>query len=218
MDWLQSLNKHGYVQVNNFLHHSDAKTLLAKVRKVNKPNAWCLLTHPNRPLHRIKDKSLRSKNVKLSQRQAIQAKVRRQFSYAFWRSSNKYLEVNGMKAIVAQFTQHLTGLVEHALVEGEVSYRDCFVAKFVNNQFIEYHSDGSAGRYAFIYQLSKGWQPKYGGQLQLFPRKIKFYKKSLLPEFNSLALLKLDHPMHHSVKILKTPKHKQRYTISGWIV
>ena len=53
--------------------------------------------------------------------------------------------------------------------------RDTFFALFVKEQFISYHTDGSAGKYAFIYQLSKGWQPKFGGQLELYPKKIKFF-------------------------------------------
>ena len=77
--------------------------------------------------------------------------------------------------------------------------------------------DGDAGKYAFIYQLSTGWQAKFGGQLELYPKKIKFYKCVIIPTFNSLTILKLSHPMPHSVRLLNNPAYKHRITISGWV-
>jgi len=101
------------------------------------------------------------------------------------------------------------------LIKGEL--QDTFFASFKKGQFISYHTDGGAGKYAFIYQLSTGWQKRFGGQLELYPKKIKFYKRVISPKFNTLTILKLSHPMPHSVRVLNNPVYKHRITISGWV-
>ncbi len=216
MQWFEKLDKNGFVQINDFLSHNDALQLKNKIIKNSHFKKWNLLTTPYRPLTNIKDRI--SSNVIDEQRhtQAIRAVKRRQFSFSFYRSSNKHARQHAQALLHQNIGNKVQALLkEHSLVEGQL--RDTFFALFKKEQFISYHTDGSAGKYAFIYQLSQGWQKKYGGQLELYPRKIKFFKKQIEPKFNSLVLLKLSHPMPHSVKTLHNPAHKHRITISGWV-
>ncbi|WDD97742.1 2OG-Fe(II) oxygenase [Thalassomonas actiniarum] len=217
MHWEKQLNKNGYVQIKNFLPEAQALSFRKKILAAKHHKTWDLLTTPYRPLMSIKDILTSSTVDKRRHQQAVKALQRRQFSFSFYRTGNKHEKAHGSGDIHRTFCQLLQQKVNEPLaLDGEVT--DTFLALFMKGQFINYHSDKGAGKYAFIYQLSKGWQHKYGGQLELYPKRIKFYKKSLQPEFNSLVLLKIDHPMYHSVRVLNNPAHKQRITISGWLV
>ena len=214
--WLEYLNKNGYVQFNDFLPETHANQLRNDILKVSHYKAWKLLTTPYHPLSRIKDSISSTVLDKNRHIQATNAFHRKQFSFSFYRSSNRFSKRHNNSSIHESLGKLVIKMISKPLkLDG--SLRDTFFASFVKGQFIDSHTDGSAGKYAFIYQLSKGWQPKFGGQLELYPKKIKFYKKVLQPTFNSLAILKLDHPMPHSVRMLNNPKHKHRITISGWL-
>lgn len=216
MPWYEQLAENGYVQLDNFLSLSTANQLRQKILKASHFKAWDLLTTPYRPLTRIKDDICASVIDQARHKQAQNAKKRGQFSFSFYRSNNKHAKQHGSANIHQQLTDSVIDKVSEPLgLNGTV--RDAFFAAFIKGQFINYHSDGPAGKYAFVYQLSQGWQPKFGGQLELYPKQIKFYKKIIEPKFNSLTLLKLSHPMYHSVRMLNNPKHKHRITISGWL-
>jgi Rps23 Pro-64 3,4-dihydroxylase Tpa1-like proline 4-hydroxylase len=216
MQWFETLEKKGFVQINNFLTYNQALLLKNKIVRNSHVKKWKLLTTPYQPLSHIKDKISSSIIDKQRHSQALSAFNRRQFAFSFYRSSNKYAKQQGYSYLHQHIGFKVAELLKNQRL-GEGGLQDSFFACFKKEQFISYHTDGSAGKYAFIYQLSQGWQKKYGGQLELYPRKIKFFKKQIEPKFNSLVLLKLPHPMPHSVKTLHNPAHKHRITISGWV-
>ena len=216
MQWVEKLNKSGFVQIENFLPNDEALKLRKKVIRDKHFKKWNLLTTPYGPLSNIKDRISTNTIDKSRHAQALRACKRRRFSFSFYRSSNKHAKQHGQSVLHQNIGNKVVSqLKTYGLIEGRL--QDSFFAAFKKGQFISYHTDGSAGKYAFIYQLSQGWQKKFGGQLELYPRKIKFFKKLLEPKFNSLAILKLSHPMPHSVKVLQNPAHKHRITISGWV-
>lgn len=212
MDWWQTLESKGYLQVNNFLDIQQANRLQRKLMKANHFRTWKLMTAPKPSLGQFYNR----KQVKKSHQLARLWAKRNQFAYSFYRTSNKHADKHQKTALYQNFCQQLQDTVNQPLgLVGNVT--DCFAAKFEREQFIGYHADKGMGKYAFIYQLSKGWQPKDGGQLVLYPKQGRFYQKVLLPKFNTLTLLKLDHPMYHSVSYVTAPKQKTRLTISGWL-
>lgn len=216
MQWIEKLDKNGFVQISNFLPYEEAIQLRSKILKDTHFKKWNLLTTPYRPLAGIKDRISTNVIDKIRHAQARKALSQRQFSFSFYRSSNKHAKQHGQSALHQSVGMKVLDMLKaQSLIEGRL--QDSFFADFKAGQFISYHTDGSAGKYAFIYQLSQGWQKKFGGQLELYPKRIKFFKKQLEPKFNSLAILKLSHPMPHSVKILSNPAHKHRITVSGWV-
>jgi len=216
MQWFEKLEKNGYIQIHNFLPQESAEQLRKKIIIENHFKKWRLLTTPYRPLMNIKDKISTNVIDKHRHIQATQALRRHQFSFSFYRSSNKHAKRHGQALLHKVLGEQVVKfLADHSLIKGEL--RDSFFAAYKKGQFISYHTDGSAGKYAFIYQLSSGWQQRFGGQLELYPKEMKFFKHVLTPRFNSLTLLKLSHPMPHSVRLLNNPTHKHRITISGWV-
>ncbi|QOL24507.1 2OG-Fe(II) oxygenase [Thalassotalea sp. LPB0316] len=215
--WHEQLSDKGFAVIDNFLPEVSANALRNNILKQRHHRAWCLLTTPYRPLASIKDDINKPYIDKLRHKQAAVAYRRKQFSFSFYRSANKHQKSHDNQKIMAPF---LTQLKQRARAELGVSgeLTDAFFASFVKGQFISYHTDGKAGQFAFIYQLSKGWQRKNGGQLVLYPKQgSRFYQKIIEPRFNTLVLLKLDHPMPHKVIPLNTKSYQHRITISGWL-
>ena len=216
MSWSKQVNNHGYVQIKNLLPETQALYFRKKVLTAYHHQSSVLLTTPSRPLARIKNNITSSVLDKQRQQQALKAYKRRQFSFSFHRSEPKHDNKHDHNNIHKEFCQLLKSRIAQPLaLDGWVT--DSFFASFTKGQFINYHCDKGLGKYAFIYQLSKGWQHKFGGQLELYPKRLKFYKKIIQPEFNSLVLLKVGHPIYHSVRMLNNPSHKQRITITGWL-
>ena len=216
MCWKEQLDKKGYVQLRHFLSREEANKLKKQILSAKRLKTWRLLTTPSQPLTNIKDNINSSIVDQIKHKQAVKAARNKQFAFSFFRTSNKHAKRHKIAVIHQSFANYLKETLTSDLdINGQVN--DSFIAKFKPNQFIGYHTDGSAGKYAFIYQLSKGWQKKYGGQLILYPPNGRFYRKVLEPEFNCLTLLKLSHPMPHSVARLQNPPHKHRLTISGWL-
>jgi Rps23 Pro-64 3,4-dihydroxylase Tpa1-like proline 4-hydroxylase len=216
MQWIKRLEKQGFVQIDNFLPSHEARQLSQKIISNNHFKKWNLLTTPYRPLMAIKDNISTKVIDKYRHAQADKAFKRRQFSFSFYRSSNKHAKQHQQAQLHQGVGEKVSNLLsENSLAKGEL--QDSFFAAYKKGQFISYHTDGSAGKYAFIYQLSTGGQQKFGGQLELYPKRIKFFKRVLMPKFNRLTILKLSHPMPHSVRLLNNPTYKHRITISGWV-
>lgn len=213
---IKQLNQKGYVKIDNFIAAKEAKKFREKILKCNHHKAWNILTSPYLPFVQNKDCVNNGYVDARRHRHAQQAHLRKQFAFSFYRNAIKNEKSHGANGIHQYFAttliERLQGKVD---IEGEVVHS--FIANYVKDQFIGYHSDGAIAKYAFIYQLSRGWQRKYGGQLLLYPKKNKIQKVTLEPTFNSLTLLNLSFPMYHSVNVLKNPAHKHRITITGWI-
>jgi Rps23 Pro-64 3,4-dihydroxylase Tpa1-like proline 4-hydroxylase len=216
MSWYEHLESNGFVQIDNFLPLDEANNLRKQIVVGSHFKTWNILTTPYRPLANIKDQISTDVIDRCRHQQALKARKRKQFSFSFYRSSNKHQQQHKQADIHQRFGQKVAKLLAKS-TQAKGQLVDTFFAAFRRDQFIAYHTDGSAGKYAFIYQLSKGWQPKFGGQLVLYPNQIKFFKKTIEPKFNSLMILKLAYPMPHSVNQLTNPEHKHRITISGWV-
>ncbi len=213
---IEQLAKKGYIEIKNFLPYGLASHLRRSIIHQNHHRAWCLLTRPYQPSQSIKDRIDKPVIDVNRHKQAKRAHNRGKFAFSFYRSANKHENSHENKRITSQFTDILVKHVCPSLqLSGEIT--DAFFASFINQQFIGYHTDGSAGKYAFIYQLSKGWRKRYGGQLVLYPKHSRFHRKVIEPRFNSLILLDLSHPMPHHVNCLNTLPYQHRITISGWL-
>lgn len=210
------LRKKGYVQVERFLDEAHANRLRRDILRVSEHRSWDIITAPYRPFVTHKDRVSSHILDSLRHKAARAADKRGQFAFSFFRSNNKHECFHQSSDIHGSFSKLLLQKLATTLdIDGVLV--DSFFASFIRDQFIGYHSDGNIGKYAFIYQLSKGWQRKYGGQLVLYPKQTKFCKITLEPTFNCLTLLNLSFPMFHSVSQLNNPAHKHRITISGWI-
>jgi len=110
---------------------------------------------------------------------------------------------------VLDFIRKLTGIPE-------IIRCDAQATRYVANCFLHSHTDGKVKegrRVAYVMNLTKSWQPNWGGYLQFFSDDYNI-EQSFMPTFNSLNLFTV--PKGHSVSYLPPYCPGQRLSITGW--
>jgi Rps23 Pro-64 3,4-dihydroxylase Tpa1-like proline 4-hydroxylase len=70
-------------------------------------------------------------------------------------------------------------------------FNTTFCSKYENDDYLSIHHDKGNGDYAFVFQLTKDWNPSYGGLLHFYDETTKEVYKSVNPIFNSLTIFKI---------------------------
>ena len=80
----------------------------------------------------------------------------------------------------------------------------------------EHKDDHDSFRLAYIFYLSKNWEPNFGGKLQLLDASGNSH--TVEPHFNTFVIFSVAEKMSHYVESLKSEcADWQRRTISGWL-
>jgi len=121
---------------------------------------------------------------------------------------NKWLElING--ELVLTIIRKLTG-------HDDVSRGDSQATRYGPNQYLSRHTDdvpSEARRAAYVLNLTKYWDPNWGGYLQFFENN-KNLSDGFVPEFNTLNIFSV--PQDHSVATISRFAQRYRYTMVGW--
>ncbi len=152
MTWTDTLEKNGFVIFEQFLPANEARQLRSEIIQRQHIKKWGLLSAPSQPFSRIKNNISTQVIDNTKHAQAIKALKRNRFSFSFYRSSNKHQQQHRQSALHQNLGNKVVELFKgEGLIKGEL--QDTFFASFKKGQFISYHTDGGAGKYAFIYQL-----------------------------------------------------------------
>jgi Rps23 Pro-64 3,4-dihydroxylase Tpa1-like proline 4-hydroxylase len=71
------------------------------------------------------------------------------------------------------------------------------------------------GDYAFVYQLTKDWNPSHGGILNFWNAETKELQ-SVYPEYNSLVIFKIKDLENTDHFVSMNTSDKSRYAYTGW--
>lgn len=88
--------------------------------------------------------------------------------------------------------------------------------RFRAGQFLMPHEDEEVTegrRYAYVLNLSRGWRPDWGGQLQFLDEQGAVLE-TFVPRWNSLSLFRV--PQRHQVTLVSPWAEWPRYAITGW--
>ena len=89
---------------------------------------------------------------------------------------------------------------------------------YVPGHFLNAHSDqiqGHKRRVAYVLNMSKNWDPDWGGLLQFYGPE-KSVDQVFVPRFNSLSLFTV--PQEHAVTAIAPYAPVGRFAITGWFV
>lgn len=96
--------------------------------------------------------------------------------------------------------------------------REIFASRYDAGCFLGTHTDAAQGRVAFVWNLTKGWRPQFGGSLHLLDSRSLQTKQVISPGFNTLAVFAVgdgtDTP--HFVSHVVPGVRGQRLAFSGW--
>jgi SM-20-related protein len=88
--------------------------------------------------------------------------------------------------------------------------------RYLPGQFLRMHDDrhdDEARRYAYVLNLSRDWEPDWGGLLH-FVEDDGSQREAFVPRFNTLSLFKV--PKKHFVGVVAPWAQQPRLAITGW--
>lgn len=114
-------------------------------------------------------------------------------------------------ASFVNMVRQVTGITTIAGADGQATL-------FVPGHFLNTHSDqipGHKRRVAYVLNMSKDWDPDWGGLLQFYGPE-KSVDQVIVPRFNSLSLFTV--PQDHAVTAVAPYAPVGRLAITGWLV
>lgn len=99
--------------------------------------------------------------------------------------------------------------------EDVTEINETFCSKYETGDFLSLHHDKKKGDYAFIYQLTKDWNPCHGATLQFWDSDTKKLN-AIYPEYNSLTIFKLKDIENTEHFVSMNVCTKPRFAFSGW--
>ena len=115
-------------------------------------------------------------------------------------------------APVLAFIRELTGDARIARVSVQAT-------RYLPGHFLRRHNDtGYAGqrrRFAFVFNLGRGWQADWGGLLQFLDADDRVVD-TFVPRYNSLSLFEV--PQYHCVSQVAPWAQAARYALTGWFI
>ncbi len=207
----------GRTQLQAFLEPASAEALYVELDAIT---AWDLaLTGPQGPTA-IDAAELTT--LSAARRARIMETLRRQaragFSFVYQRRD----VVPGETPVAADFGRWIQSAEflkrMHRLTgDSELTRADGHASLYAPGHFLRTHDDTYSGknrRFAYVLNLSRGWQPDWGGLLHFVDpagRPVECFA----PDFNSLAIFRV--PQDHFVSQVASYARGKRYAITGWL-
>jgi hypothetical protein len=91
-----------------------------------------------------------------------------------------------------------------------------FCSKYENDDYLSIHHDKGNGDYAFVFQLTKDWNPSYGGLLHFYDKSTNEVYKTINPIFNSLTIFKIKNVPNTDHFVSMNVTSHARYAFTGW--
>lgn len=203
---------------NDFLPEEKAEELSAAI--YDTPEHWWSHVHKydktENPIHyqnTLRDE-YRKKEI---EQDFIKSFHEGSFTYRFKRSTSHVPECACYECKFKEET--LESEEFKTFIEEEMDLKDpflyeSFVSSYSSGDFLNLHSDQQRG-IAFIFNLTQGWKPEYGGLLNVIKDENNI--QTIFPKFNSLVLLNLGEAgTPHFVSEVSKYAPFSRIAISGW--
>jgi len=100
--------------------------------------------------------------------------------------------------------------------ENVTHMNETFCSKYETGDYLSIHHDKGNGDYAFVFQLTKDWNPAYGGMLNFYDYEKNEVYKTVNPVFNSLTIFKIKNVTKTDHFVSANVSSKTRYAFTGW--
>ena len=144
------------------------------------------------------------------------------FSYSFRRTNDDHVDNCGCPECVFKsdlMSSEAVGFLDYLTEFKVTKINELFASWYTEGDFLSPHSDGPNGVLGFVYNLSKNWQPHYGGNLH-FQNNINenLIEKVNVPKFNTLTMFDLGTTQGHMHFVSEVPKGvpEKRLAFAGW--
>jgi len=153
------------------------------------------------------------------EREAYAREVNNQgkFSYMYYRvdhnqgKQHPHLGIFSHPKFIA-LLEHITG---HENLEYEPNLT--FISNYQEGHYNGPHTDGSNGRIAFVFHMTKNWRPEYGGLFMRTDWDDITVNKTVTPSFNTLSMFDTsDGGAPHLVSEVVKGVNNKRISYTGW--
>jgi SM-20-related protein len=110
------------------------------------------------------------------------------------------------------------GLMRALTGEPRIRRLDAQATRYQPGQFLRTHNDEHSGEgrlYAYVLNLTRGWQADWGGLLQFLDDEDRV-DATFMPAFNSLSLFRV--PRRHAVSLVAPWAEQPRLAVTGWML
>jgi len=151
---------------------------------------------------------------------AREAFLNSQFSYIFRRTLDDHVE--GCECVECQLRKCLATTEIHQFISDLTGINvnhssELFASWYTEGDFLSTHSDGDNGQIGFVYNISKDWQPEWGGLLHFLENNSNNIDRVISPRYNALVLfdLSITSGTNHFVSHVNV-NHSKRLSFTGW--
>ncbi|MEP6940984.1 MAG: 2OG-Fe(II) oxygenase family protein, partial [Rudaea sp.] len=113
---------------------------------------------------------------------------------------------------VLAFIRELTG-------DDRITRVSVQATRYLPGHFLRRHNDtgydGQKRRFAFVFNLGRGWQADWGGLLQFLDAGDRVVE-TFVPRYNSLSLFSV--PQYHCVSQVAPWAQAPRFSLTGWFI
>jgi len=142
------------------------------------------------------------------------------FSYIYRRTNNLDLQLHSYLKLFQDprfinYLSKITGYEDLQYSEGST-----FISNYSSGHYNGPHTDGSNGRIAFVFHLSKDWKPEMGGLFMRMDWDWKTVNKTISPPFNTLSIFDTkwqgQEGAPHLVSEIAQGINNKRISYTGW--
>jgi Rps23 Pro-64 3,4-dihydroxylase Tpa1-like proline 4-hydroxylase len=206
--------------IENFLDIEKANTFHNMITGIP-DHWWSIAVHPANMMSEIKFYVDMNINANMEYHQskqfALNTYYNGDFAYHMHRDINNHYDncYCGICKIKEHFkSDEIKSKLSNIVGENVVDYGYNFVSKYIEGDFLSIHDDKGNGDYAFIYQLTKDWNPSHGGLLHFCENNVVI--RTDTPKFNNMTIFKItdSEPLDHFVS--NVTGKGERYAYTGW--
>ncbi len=219
----QQLNQRGWVVIENALRTEVAETL-HEVLAHQVP--WSLAYVDQEGSKKIwadELQQLSAQEVQAAEQLALQqARVGFSFLYHTYMMITAYQERRNPRLPLHKVTEYINqpewlGVMRRITGEQRIIKTSAQATRYSAGHFLTKHNDHQSGelRYAaYVINLTREWQPDWGGLLQFMDEQGQV-TDTVCPRFNCISLFKT--PRLHCVSSVANYVEAERLTITGWL-
>lgn len=211
----------GRVQIPDFLQESSARRLRDCLHD---EVPWTTAVRSDRPLPPWADAARAPDGARHEEMlQCLYQRSRDDFEFVFDRyrmidARRDGLDPGLVLHVVVDFLNTPPFLEFARELTGDKSIRmvSAIAARYRPGHFLKMHNDHASEEdraFAYVINLSHGWQADWGGLLQFLGQDQEVVE-TFIPRWNSLSLFRV--PQFHQVSLLAPWAKENRYSITGW--
>jgi Rps23 Pro-64 3,4-dihydroxylase Tpa1-like proline 4-hydroxylase len=224
LDYREEFISTGSVTIRNFLDFESADKIRKFFEEDMPSDWWYSASCPgNDGVDYIRNFETNSDLIKASMKKSNETFANGGFSYFFYRTLGDHVEGcycdechfrKWLKSEeVLQFIQEVSGIPC-------TNYDTVFGSKYSEGCFLSPHHDQDLGNVGFVFQLTRDWNPEWGGLLHFMSDDRKRITGVEVPTFNSLTLFYLPDGKGtwHYVSHVNPEVKRSRLAYTGWYI